>query len=174
MNIWRNSDFATSKETATSSRRQVVCTVLAFKKSTYNTPFGLKGLPNANAGIFRMTYWVYYLPLQTDMGIKNLPADSAERLAGSDADYSNRKLYNTISNGKYVSIQSHVCSPSCLFTLFIFVIVRMIICICTVINFTGKNEYFFSFLSPLGQCTFKWWRLTRQKNPLLIHLIWPR
>lgn len=41
--------------------------------------------------------------LKTDMGIKNLPADSAERLAGSDADYSNRKLYNTISNGKYPS-----------------------------------------------------------------------
>ena len=45
------------------------------------------------------------------MGVKNLPADSAERLAGSDADYNNRKLYNTIANGKYVSIESHVCSP---------------------------------------------------------------
>lgn len=33
-------------------------------------------------------------------------------------------------------------------SLFIFVIVRMIICICTVINFTGKNEYFFLLPQP--------------------------
>ncbi|XP_020604902.1 catalase-like isoform X2 [Orbicella faveolata] len=38
--------------------------------------------------------------LKTDEGIKNLPADKAERLAGSDPDYNNRMLYNAIANKK--------------------------------------------------------------------------
>ena len=41
--------------------------------------------------------------LQTDQGIANLPADKAERLAGSDPDYNNRMLYNAIANKKPVS-----------------------------------------------------------------------
>jgi len=41
---------------------------------------------------------------QTDGGIKNLPADKAERLAGSDPDYNNRMLYNAIANKKPVSL----------------------------------------------------------------------
>ena len=40
---------------------------------------------------------------QTDQGIKNIMSDDAEKLAGSDPDYSNRDLYEAIANGSFVS-----------------------------------------------------------------------
>lgn len=40
---------------------------------------------------------------KTDRGVKNLSADKAEKLAGSDPDYNNRKLYNAIADGKLPS-----------------------------------------------------------------------
>ena len=40
---------------------------------------------------------------QTDQGVKNVPADRAGQLAGSDPDYNNRKLYNAIADGNPVS-----------------------------------------------------------------------
>ena len=43
---------------------------------------------------------------QTDQGIKNIMSDKAERLAGSDPDYSNRDLYEAITNGNFVSKRS--------------------------------------------------------------------
>jgi len=36
---------------------------------------------------------------KTDQGIKNLPADEADRLASSDPDYAIRDLYNAIASG---------------------------------------------------------------------------
>ncbi|XP_078359603.1 catalase-like isoform X1 [Oculina patagonica] len=36
---------------------------------------------------------------KTDQGIKNVPVDKAEQLAGSDPDHNNRQLYNAIANG---------------------------------------------------------------------------
>ena len=41
---------------------------------------------------------------QTDQGVKNLPADRAGVLAGSDPDYNNRMLYNAIADGNPVSL----------------------------------------------------------------------
>lgn len=37
---------------------------------------------------------------KTDQGVKNLPADVADRLAGTDPDYAIRDLYNAIANGE--------------------------------------------------------------------------
>ena len=41
--------------------------------------------------------------LQCDQGIKNLVADEAGALGGSDPDYAMRDLYNAIANGNYPS-----------------------------------------------------------------------
>ena len=43
------------------------------------------------------------MPFQTDQGIRNLTAQEAERLAGTDPDYSIRDLYNAIEAGDYPS-----------------------------------------------------------------------
>lgn len=40
---------------------------------------------------------------KTNQGIKNIPVDEAERLSGSDPDYSIRDLYNAIANKNYPS-----------------------------------------------------------------------
>lgn len=48
--------------------------------------------------------WSIYLLWQTDQGIKCVPADKAEQLAGSDPDYNNRLLFNAIAGGDPVSI----------------------------------------------------------------------
>ena len=48
--------------------------------------------------------WSIYLLRQTDQGIKCVPADKAEQLAGSDPDYNNRLLFNAIAGGDPVSI----------------------------------------------------------------------
>ena len=64
--------------------------------------------------IFKIIQWLLYCNLsnlQTDQGVKNLPADRAEVLAGSDPDYNNRMLYNAIADGKPVSflVSVHRC-----------------------------------------------------------------
>lgn len=56
--------------------------------------------------IFKSIQWLLYCNpsnLQTDQGVKNIPADRAGMLAGSDPDYNNRMLYNAIADGKPVS-----------------------------------------------------------------------
>lgn len=40
---------------------------------------------------------------KTDQGIKNLPADVAGKISGSDPDYSIRDLYNAIAEEKFPS-----------------------------------------------------------------------
>jgi catalase len=37
---------------------------------------------------------------KTDQGIKNLPVDEADRLAGTDPDYAIRDLFNAIARGE--------------------------------------------------------------------------
>ncbi len=41
--------------------------------------------------------------MQTDQGIRNLPANVATSLSSSDPDYSIRDLYNAIANGNFPS-----------------------------------------------------------------------
>ena len=45
----------------------------------------------------------YRLPEQTDQGIKNLPVQKANELAGGDPDYSIRDLYDAIEDGNLPS-----------------------------------------------------------------------
>ncbi len=40
---------------------------------------------------------------KTDQGVKNMPVELADKLAGSDPDYSIRDLYNAIANGQHPS-----------------------------------------------------------------------
>ena len=41
--------------------------------------------------------------MQTDQGIKNIFQAEGDRLAGTDPDYANRDLYESIANGNFVS-----------------------------------------------------------------------
>jgi catalase len=45
---------------------------------------------------------------KTDQGIRNLPADEAERLASADPDYAIRDLYNAIAGGHFPSWTMYV------------------------------------------------------------------
>lgn len=45
---------------------------------------------------------------KTDQGIKNLLAEKADELSGSDPDYSIRDLYNAIAQGNYPSWTLHI------------------------------------------------------------------
>lgn len=49
----------------------------------------------------KVTYCKYHY--RTDQGIKNLDAQKAQELAGSNADYAIRDLYDAIANGNYPS-----------------------------------------------------------------------
>lgn len=49
-----------------------------------------------------VAHWVKF-HFKTDQGIKNLPVDKANELAGSDPDYSIRDLYNSIAKGEFPS-----------------------------------------------------------------------
>ena len=49
-------------------------------------------------------FYLFSFYFQTDSGIRNLSADEAARLSGSDPDYAIRDLYNAISSGDYVSL----------------------------------------------------------------------
>ena len=48
------------------------------------------------------------LILQTDQGIKNLPADKAAKLAGEDPDYAIRDLYNAVEGGNHPSWTAYI------------------------------------------------------------------
>lgn len=50
-------------------------------------------------GNFKYVKWHF----KSDQGIKNLKADEAQRLAGSDPDYATRDLFNAIERGDYPS-----------------------------------------------------------------------
>ncbi|KAK3708596.1 hypothetical protein QZH41_002421 [Actinostola sp. cb2023] len=77
--------------------------------------FSDRGIPNGHAHMngygshsFKMinaagnaVYCKFHL--KTNQGAKNVPVSEASRLAGEDPDYSNRDLYNRISNGNFPS-----------------------------------------------------------------------
>lgn len=44
-----------------------------------------------------------WFSFQCDQGIKNLMADKADELAGSDPDYANRDLFNAIASKNFPS-----------------------------------------------------------------------
>lgn len=50
--------------------------------------------------LFRVVQAVYVkYHFKTDQGIRNLPAEEADRLGASDPDYAIRDLYNSIAEG---------------------------------------------------------------------------
>jgi len=61
---------------------------------------------------------------KTDQGIKNLPVEEADRLAGSDPDYAIRDLYNAIQSKSfpswtaYIQVMSYAEAESCPFNPF--------------------------------------------------------
>jgi len=61
---------------------------------------------------------------KTDQGIKNLPVEEADRLAGSDPDYAIRDLYNAIQSKNfpswtaYIQVMSYAEAESCPFNPF--------------------------------------------------------
>ena len=52
-------------------------------------------------------FWVKY-HFKTDQGVVNMPADEAERLAGADAEYHRRDLFEAIERGEHPSWTLHV------------------------------------------------------------------
>ena len=74
---------------------------------------------NANGQAFYVK-WHF----KTDQGIKNLPAEEAERLAASDPDYAIRDLYNAIGTGDfpswtlYIQVMDFDAAQSCPFNPF--------------------------------------------------------
>jgi catalase len=51
---------------------------------------------------------MWFFNFQTDQGIKNIFQAEADKLAGADPDYSNRDLYESITNGNCVSEVGHI------------------------------------------------------------------
>jgi len=51
--------------------------------------------------------WVKF-HFKTDQGVKNLSAEKAGELAGSDPDYAIRDLYNNIASGNYPSWTAYI------------------------------------------------------------------
>ncbi|KAF1803918.1 catalase-like domain-containing protein [Mucor lusitanicus] len=58
----------------------------------------------AEDGSFKYVKWHF----KTDQGIRNLKADQAGQLAGSDPDYATRDLFNAIEHGEYPSWSVYV------------------------------------------------------------------
>ncbi|KAI8647389.1 catalase [Parasitella parasitica] len=58
----------------------------------------------AEDGSFKYVKWHF----KTDQGIRNLKADQAGQIAGSDPDYATRDLFNSIEHGEYPSWSVYV------------------------------------------------------------------
>ena len=58
---------------------------------------------NLISHIKTLIIFFYLLILWRNKGIKNLPAAEADRIAGSDPEYSIRDLYNAIGSGNFPS-----------------------------------------------------------------------
>ena len=81
--------------------------------SDRGTPDGYRHLNGYSSHTFRLVdstgKWVYVKwHFKTDQKIKNLPAQQAGQLAGSDPDYATRDLFNAIEKGQYPSWSVHV------------------------------------------------------------------
>ena len=65
---------------------------------------GLFFVSDVNSTIVLPTLKLSFCPYpQTDQGIKNLMADRAGELGGSDPDYAQRDLFNAIAEGNFPS-----------------------------------------------------------------------
>lgn len=81
---------------------------VSFLFSNRGTPDGYRQMNGYGSHTFKMVnkegHAVYCkFHLKTDQGIKNLKAEEADSLAGKDADYAMRDLYNNIDSGKFPS-----------------------------------------------------------------------
>ncbi|XP_039254419.1 catalase-like [Styela clava] len=81
---------------------------VAFLFSDRGTPDGYRHMNGYGSHTFKMVnkdgkpiYCKFHF--KCDQGIKNLMADKANELAGSDPDYANRDLFNAISEGNFPS-----------------------------------------------------------------------
>uniref|UniRef100_A0A7S2V427 Catalase n=1 Tax=Fibrocapsa japonica TaxID=94617 RepID=A0A7S2V427_9STRA len=81
---------------------------VSFLMSDRGTPDGYRHMNGYGSHTFKNVnaageaFYVKY-HFKTDQGIRNLPASEADRIAGEDADYAIRDLYNAIANGDYPS-----------------------------------------------------------------------
>lgn len=81
---------------------------VSFLFSDRGTPDGYRHLNGYGSHTFKNVnargeaFYVKY-HFKTDQGIRNLPADVAGRIAGEDADYAIRDLYNAIAEGDFPS-----------------------------------------------------------------------
>ncbi|KAF6201287.1 hypothetical protein GE061_005734 [Apolygus lucorum] len=79
-----------------------------FLFSERGTPDGYRFMNGYGSHTFKLLndkgeYYYCKFHYKTNQGIKNLPADKAAEIAGSDPDYSIRDLYNAIANKDYPS-----------------------------------------------------------------------
>lgn len=81
---------------------------VSFLFSDRGTPDGYRHMNGYGSHTFKMVnkageavYVKFHL--KVDQGIKNLMADKADDLAGSDPDYANRDLFNAIADGNFPS-----------------------------------------------------------------------
>ncbi|KAF2361008.1 Catalase immune-responsive domain [Trinorchestia longiramus] len=86
---------------------------VSFLFSDRGTPDGFRHMNGYGSHTFKLVnkdgkpvYCKFHL--KTDQGIKNLTAERAASLAGSDPDYSIRDLYNSIASGKYPSWSMYI------------------------------------------------------------------
>ncbi|XP_043229684.1 catalase-like isoform X2 [Amphibalanus amphitrite] len=81
---------------------------VSFLFSDRGIPDGYRHMNGYGSHTFKLVnkegneYWVKF-HYKTDQGIKNLPVEKANELAGSDPDYSIRDLYDAIEDGNFPS-----------------------------------------------------------------------
>jgi len=86
---------------------------VSFLFSDRGTPDGYRHMDGFGSHTFKLVnkegkpvYCKFHF--KTDQGIKNLSAEQAEKLSGSDPDYAIRDLYNAIARGDYPSWTLHI------------------------------------------------------------------
>lgn len=77
------------------------------------TPDGYRHMNGYGSHTFKLVnrdgkYHYCKFHYKTDQGIRNLPVEKADELAGSDPDYAIRDLYNAIANNNYPSYSMYI------------------------------------------------------------------
>ncbi|ENN76752.1 catalase [Dendroctonus ponderosae] len=77
------------------------------------TPDGYRHMNGYGSHTFKLVnrdgkYHYCKFHYKTDQGVKNLPVEKADELAGSDPDYAIRDLYNAIANKNYPSYSMYI------------------------------------------------------------------
>jgi catalase len=86
---------------------------VSFLFSDRGTPQGYRHMNGYGSHTFKLVnnkgdYVYCKFHYKTDQGIKNLSAEEAEKIAGSDPDYSIRDLYNNIAKGNFPSWTAYI------------------------------------------------------------------